>query len=393
MAWFDTRTVYLSASLCFLPVIALCGVLCLPLIVFGIVTFYFSAWSIHLIQNASRFPTWTQLVRQLPYRPSAILQFSTETVQTVVSYVHDAPSLVAYFKWRYLVADSDRILHTIKHDLVYSDADTNMCKLDLYYPDICTAITPMVIFIHGLSDSMKKPNRRMLFAPYASALSELGYIVAVPDYRPDHHDDVCAAIRWVQQHISAQHIVESEMIYILGHGSGAQLATQVVLEDIFEKVRPLDKSRRQANYTSNEKHDPSADDHPSSKFLPPIEGLLLFGGMYRDKPLQLIKEHRDLFEISHDLIECFPRILFVHGDKDTVVPAEESIDMYTMLGEVLPADRREQVDVRMRLYKKLDHARCITALVPRLAGRPDRMRAVLTKDIQDFIDLPPEITT
>lgn len=88
-----------------------------------------------------------------------------------------------------------------------------------------------------------------------------------------------------------------------------------------------------------------------------------FAGVYQDEALRLVKKHHELFETSCDLIDFFPRILFVHGDKDSIVSPDESVDMYNMLGEVLPADRRVQVDVRMRLYKKLDHTRCITGKV------------------------------
>ena len=83
-------------------------------------------------------------------------------------------------------------------------------------------------------------------------------------------------------------------------------------------------------------------------------------GHPENNPLQLIKENRQLFETSRDLIDFFPRILFVHGEKDTVAPVEESITMYSTLGDVLPPDQRDEVDVRMRLYKKLNHIQCIT---------------------------------
>jgi predicted esterase len=55
-----------------------------------------------------------------------------------------------------------------------------------------------------------------------------------------------------------------------------------------------------------------------------------------------------------------PRILFIHGEKDPVVPVQQSIDLYNALGEVLPPEKRDDVDVRMRLYKKMGHGDCVT---------------------------------
>lgn len=78
---------------------------------------------------------------------------------------------------------------------------------------------------------------------------------------------------------------------------------------------------------------------------------------------QFIKDHIKWFQTSRDIVDFFPRILFVHGDKDDTVPVNESVDMYNLIGEVIPANLREDVDVRMRLYKKLDHNQCITGKI------------------------------
>lgn len=80
----------------------------------------------------------------------------------------------------------------------------------------------------------------------------------------------------------------------------------------------------------------------------------------KNSPITIIRENKDVFEHSSTLISHMPRILFIHGEKDTVVPVQQSIDMYNALGEVLPPEKRDDVDVRMRLYKKMGHAECVT---------------------------------
>lgn len=129
---------------------------------------------------------------------------------------------------------------------------------------------------------------------------------------------------------------------------------QVVLTDILEKAQFSSSS------SSDHKHDPATQ----PDFLPQIEGLLLLAGMYSDRselnalvkrpsPMQLVHDHSVLFATSRDLIDFFPRLLFVHGEQDPIVPAEASVQMYNLLGQTLPT---EDVDVRMRIYKKLGHS-------------------------------------
>ena len=91
----------------------------------------------------------------------------------------------------------------------------------MYYPGMSTTAdgstsTPIVIFLHGHEDP-RLPNHRIFYTPYANTLRELGYIVAVLDYRPNHHahQDIKESIRWVYRHISASSSYESEMIYVM----------------------------------------------------------------------------------------------------------------------------------------------------------------------------------
>lgn len=114
-----------------------------------------------------------------------------------------------------------------RRNLVYSNDDQSTCKLDMYYPDVnvtTTSIadgstatsTPIILFLHGHEDP-RLPNHRIFYTPYANTLRELGYIVAVLDYRPNNHhahQDIKEAIRWVYRHVCASSY-ETEMIYVM----------------------------------------------------------------------------------------------------------------------------------------------------------------------------------
>ncbi|KAI9497677.1 Alpha/Beta hydrolase protein [Zychaea mexicana] len=398
----DSRTIYVSASLFCLPVLALCFVLCLPLIVLLTANLYVCAWAAYLYEHRSEAPSWMQLLRHLPCLPSTVFRINASLLQLAMTYIKHIPTLFIYLKWRYWTMRS-RMARIVRRRVVYSKADPKTCQLDVYYPDTTAPQTPIIVFVHGSATSL--PNHRTYYTLFANTLRELGYIVAVPNFKHEGH--IKLAIKWAYRH-ACERQLDPEMIYVLGHGTGAHKVVQIVLSDALKKAKCYTNALPSGTDSDNSgKHDPSAaaastisslnnDDHLYD-FLPQVEGLLLFAGIYdrngesdnshHNNPLQLIKENRQLFETSRDLIDFFPRILFVHGDKDTTALVEESVEMYSLLGDVLPPDRREEVDVRMRLYKKLNHTQCITALMPTL-GSYDRMNKLLCRDIKEFIDPP-----
>lgn len=95
-----------------------------------------------------------------------------------------------------------------------------------------------------------------------------------------------------------------------------------------------------------------------------------FAGCYSESTAGLIRANHAMFRTSNDLPDLFPRILFVHGSNDSTVSVQKSVDMYNMLGDALPPQRRQDVDVRMRLYKNLTHEQCLQGLF---------------KDIEEFV--------
>ncbi|ORX50553.1 alpha/beta-hydrolase [Hesseltinella vesiculosa] len=312
----------------------------------------------------------------LPYSPARVLKINIIVLNHLFSWVVDLPIVLTYLYWRYWQLGTEKFRRIVSRDVVYSEASKE-CVLDIYHPDgktkIPTKKRPTIVFIHGGSWSS---GQKLIYTPMGNTLRELGYVVVIPDYRK----------------------------YPAGHSAGAQLAAQVVLSDLLKKASLLSAKG-------------NTDIH--AHCLPQVEGLLLFAGVYniethyqheaargvekisamgramgatienfrRNSPLELVKSHADLFATSEDLLDFAPRILFVHGEKDTTVPLQQSTDMYNMLGEVLPPERRDEVDIRMRLYKKLKHAHCVSALMPSKLGA-NRHCKPLIRDIMDFVEVP-----
>ncbi|KAI9275984.1 hypothetical protein BY458DRAFT_434285 [Sporodiniella umbellata] len=226
--------------------------------------------------------------------------------------------------------------------------------LDIYHPG--RDRSPIVVFFYG--DDLF-PKHKFLYGAFSNALRELGYVVVVPDHQSSFKDT-----------------------RELGHGSGAHLIAQVVLSDVIEKAKHHHLISRMDG-----KHDAS---QPSG-FLPPVEGLLLFSGTYENEeksnsPVRLIEENAQLFVDSQDIVDLWPRILLLHGQRDKVVHVEQSTRMFDALSHVLPTERREKVDVRMRLYKRMNHQESVTALMPTLFK--SNLQQSLKRDVQDFVHEP-----
>lgn len=83
-------------------------------------------------------------------------------------------------------------------------------------------------------------------------------------------------------------------------------------------------------------------------------------GYKKNSPLHLIEKHESLFATSDDLLDLWPRILLLHGQKDTTVGMDQSASMFNTLGKLFSMERRQELDVRMRLYKRMAHGEPVT---------------------------------
>ncbi len=121
-------------------------------------------------------------------------------------------------------------------DLSYGD-DTRQ-KLDLYLPDVAVQPAPLLIWFYGGSwDSGDKEK----YAFVAKRFTELGYAVAIPDYRlvPDVHfpafiEDSASAIAFMKDYAKNHGTqIKTGPVMLAGHSAGAYNAVQVVADPAY----------------------------------------------------------------------------------------------------------------------------------------------------------------
>ncbi|KAI8989348.1 Alpha/Beta hydrolase protein [Pilobolus umbonatus] len=380
----------------------LCAVLCLPLLLLTIVGLYLSAWTTCYLHAQTDFPI----------SPSWVTNF---------------PLIVSYLYWRYYEMRTLRFKEIVSEDIPYHSRS----KLDVYYPPRRSERSPILIFIYGGAWSS---GFKLLYATLANTLRQLGYVVIVPDYRKypivkidEMYEDVREAIKWAYVH-SKEINGDPDMIYIMGHSAGAQMAAQVVLSDVIGKVKYHERQSKDTmshvsmkhglsmnrNDVLNEQKDKAYD------FLPQVEGLLLFSGVYdiqphiqhetmrgveklsalsrvmglteqgyiTNSPIHLIEANAALFRESEYLLDIWPRILLLHGQADTTVPIDQSINFSKMLEKVFSDERLKEIDLRQRFYKNIEHGEPVTDLMEN-KFKTHPFRKSLLRDIQFFINMPP----
>ncbi|OBZ85300.1 putative isoprenylcysteine alpha-carbonyl methylesterase ICMEL1 [Choanephora cucurbitarum] len=421
MPWFRSNTFYVSASLFCLPMMAACFVVCLPLLLCSVATLYLIAWATYYIHAD------TKSGFSLPYHPIRVLKVNQILLGQLIGWFTYLPLMFSYVHWRFWQLGSGRFQEVVRLDFSLDIPFNESCKLDVYHPDKRSdgQLARIIVFIYGGSWGS---GSKLLYSTLANTLRELGYVVVVPDYRKypevmidEMYQDIRQAIQWTHQHAVEIH-GNPEMIFVMGHSAGAQLTAQVVLSDMIEQVK-YDESMQSTPPRVSEKHDPAIKKHDLNKahprdFLPLVEGILLFSGVYdiashlshetargveklsvmsrvmggteegykANSPIHLIQNHADLFAESEDLLDLWPRILFLHGQKDTTVNMDQSANMFNTIGKLFPADRRQEVDVRMRLYKRMGHGEPVTALMSNIFSR--KTEQALLRDIQEFVDMP-----
>ncbi|KAI8059715.1 Alpha/Beta hydrolase protein [Thamnidium elegans] len=424
MPWFNSNTLFVSASLFCLPLLVLCFVLSLPFLTFAIVSLYSIAWI------AYYFMAQTDAEFNLPYNPTRVIKINIAIFEIIFGWFTYMPMIVSYLYWRYWKMGTDGFKQIVSFDIPYHGSS----KLDVYHPPKKSngELSPIIVFIYGGSWSS---GSKLIYTTLANTLRELGYVVVVPDYRKypqvkidGIYEDIREAIKWTHKHASDIN-GDPELIFVMGHSAGAQLAAQVVLSDIIEQVKYNDSMHYiQSPPFVSKKHDPSMKntknhmiDHKNKPrdFLPLVEGLLLFSGVYdiashyihetsrgvekvsamaramgsttegyiKNSPLHLIEKNEKLFATSDDLLDLWPRILLLHGQKDTTVGMDQSASMFNTLGKLFSLERRQELDVRMRLYKRMAHGEPVTSLMSNMFAKKSE-KNLLLKDIQEFIDLP-----
>lgn len=225
----------------------------------------------------------------------------------------------------------------VKRDVAYVTDGHERQKLDLYLLPEQRTPRPMVVWIHGGGwrggDKSNCPARFLL---------EHGYHVASINYRLSHHatfpaqiHDCKAAIRWVRAN-AAKHGIAPEKIGVWGSSAGGHLVALLGtsgrvaelegklgesgdsrVQAVVDYYGPTDllKMNEQAGELGTLDHDAPAS--PESKLL---------GGPLQHQ-VELARQASPLAYVSND----DPPFLIVHGDKDPLVPVQQSQQLHELL--------------------------------------------------------------
>lgn len=217
---------------------------------------------------------------------------------------------------------------TIK-DIPYVTGGHERQKLDLYLPESANGPVPLLIWVHGGGwQNGSKENG----LPLRQDWTERGYAVASINYRLSSHaifpaqiEDCKAAIRWLRAHAS-EYGLNPDRFGVWGSSAGGHLVALLgTSEEVkeFEVGEHLDQSSRvQAvcDYYGPTDFEafvtkPGYESHAS----PDSAEAKLLGGTVQEKR-ELASKANPISHVSGD----DPPFLIVHGDKDPVVPIQQS---------------------------------------------------------------------
>lgn len=119
--------------------------------------------------------------------------------------------------------------------------------LDVYQPlNAAADPAPVVVFFYGGAWSS---GHRDYYPFVGEALTGLGYVVVVPDYRvypdvrfPDFVADAAAAVGWVEAHIG-RYGGDRDRIVLMGHSAGAHIAAMLAADDRYLRAAGVERGR------------------------------------------------------------------------------------------------------------------------------------------------------
>lgn len=122
----------------------------------------------------------------------------------------------------------------VVRDVHYGDtpADaTSAHALDVYTPaDRSAGPTPVMVYVHGGGwkggDKARVGSKVEYFTGRGWAFVSVNYRLLPAGRHPANVDDVAAAIAWVHDH-AAEHGIDPDAIFVMGHSAGAHLAALV----------------------------------------------------------------------------------------------------------------------------------------------------------------------
>jgi acetyl esterase/lipase len=224
----------------------------------------------------------------------------------------------------------------ITRNIVFSRPDGLPLALDLYVPKAEKPL-PVVVWIHGGGWKIGSKNFRLLVRD----LTKDGFAVASIDYRlsrrakwPAQREDCIAAIRWLREN-GAEYRIDPTRMALSGDSAGGHLSALIGLKEGKPKIRavvalypPTDLVKLGEHYI-NEKHNLIVQ---------------LFGGSFEKTRAAAA----DASPVNH-ISDNAPPFLIIHGDRDTMVPLDQSTDLAARL-------REAGIESRLVVLKGRGHA-------------------------------------
>jgi acetyl esterase/lipase len=210
-------------------------------------------------------------------------------------------------------------------DITYCTPDNTPQAMDIYIPD-AGGPWPVLVYVHG-GAWMRGDKAEPMMSLFAKGMTAQGYLVASVNYRlyPDAQfpamiQDVKCAVRFLRAH-AAEYNLDPNRMGAVGVSAGGHLVSLLGTTDAsagWDVGEYLDQSSRvqaviaMAGVTDLSRNFPNAD----------IEAMKRVGfGEYN------VVEASPISHVTPD----DPPFLLIHGDRDELVPVEQSQVMYDRL--------------------------------------------------------------
>jgi len=229
--------------------------------------------------------------------------------------------------------------------------------LDIYRAVMPLPSRPLVVFFYG--GGWRKGDKEH-YEFVASALTQSGITVVIPDYRlwpdvtfPAFVEDAAAAVSWTARN-SDTIGASADAIFLMGHSAGAHIASLVALDSSYLAANSGTDISIRAWIGLSGPYD----------FLP-------IGESYLEDVFP--EPNRERSQPVNFVTPGAPPALLIHGTGDSTVRIENSRSLLDRL-------RDEGVSARLQTYDGVGHVRVVVALAP-----PLEFLANTLQDSRDFI--------
>lgn len=258
----------------------------------------------------------------------------------------------------------------VLRDLGYVAGGHKRNKLDIYLPEPAKVAMPLplIVWVHGGAwlEGSKEDCPAVRFTRKGYAVASINYRLSQHEIFPAQIEDCKAAVRWLRAN-SDKYGLDAERFGVWGASAGGHL---VALLGTAGDVKEFDKgenlnvsSRVQAvcdyfgptNLLAFDPYDPSLDkDEFDASNWPPAK---LLGG-----PVQENKELAQRANPITFVTKDDPPFLIVHGDKDQLVPINQSQLLYKAL-------KAADVEVKFYTVKGEQDTEKVLKMTQMLTGR------------------------